>query len=183
MAANAQTNAVKVKHDGDSREIARRGSAAPARWEPFPTFRRFMDDIEHVFDDWQRWGWPLSRTGSSWPSGWRGTESEWMPQIEVSRRNGNFVVRAELPGIKREDVDVEVSNGVLTLSGERKENREERDGGYYRSERSYGSFYRSIPLPEGTTGEDAKAEFKDGVLEITMSSRDENENRRKIEIQ
>jgi HSP20 family protein len=106
-----------------------------------------------------------------------------MPQIEVARRDGKFVVRAELPGLKREDIEVEIAGGSLRLSGERQEDREERDGGFFRSERSYGKFSRSIPLPEGVTGDDARAEFKDGVLEVTMSApHEKKKEHHKIEV-
>jgi HSP20 family protein len=76
----------------------------------------------------------------------------------------------DLPGLKRDDVKVELTEGLLTISGERKEEKEEKREGYYRSERSYGSFFRQIPLPEGAKTDTAKAEFNDGVLEITMQA-------------
>jgi HSP20 family protein len=92
----------------------------------------------------------------------------WMPQIETFRKGDNLVLRADLPGLRKEDVSVEVEDGVLTISGERSaEDVEDREG-YFHSERSYGQFQRSLALPEGVTGESCDATFKDGVLEVTI---------------
>ena len=94
----------------------------------------------------------------------------WSPQVEVFEREGQLVLRADLPGLTKEDVKVEVTNEAINISGERKSEHEEKREGYYRSERSYGSFYRSIPLLEGVNAEDANATFRNGVLEITMQA-------------
>lgn len=93
---------------------------------------------------------------------------EWAPDVEAFHRNNELVVRADLPGLTKSDIKVDVTENQITLQGERKREHEEEKGGVYRSERSYGSFYREIPLPEGAITEQAKANFKDGVLEITM---------------
>jgi HSP20 family protein len=93
------------------------------------------------------------------------------------------VVRADLPGLKREDVNIEVRDDELILSGERRSEHEESEGGYYRSERSYGSFYRSIPLPEGVDADTAKARFDNGVLEITMQAPQPSGRARRIQIE
>jgi HSP20 family protein len=92
----------------------------------------------------------------------------WIPDIEMVQRNRDLVIRADLPGLTKDDVEVESSDDALTIRGERKWEREDEHEGVYRSERAYGSFYRVIPLPEGTVAEQAKATFKNGVLEITM---------------
>ncbi len=92
----------------------------------------------------------------------------WSPQLETFRRGDQIVVRADLPGLKRQDVKVEVDNGMLTISGERCEEHDENRDDFYRSERRYGRFYRSLSLPEGVTGERCEATFKDGVLEVTL---------------
>ena len=84
--------------------------------------------------------------------------------------------------MKREDVKVELTNNVLTISGERKEEEEEKREGYYRSERSYGSFYRQLPLPEGAKTDTAKAEFNDGVLQVTMQAPAREPQKRLLEI-
>jgi HSP20 family protein len=79
-------------------------------------------------------------------------------------------VRADLPGLKKEDIKIDVTDSALTIEGERREDHEEDREGYYRSERSYGSFYRVVPLPEGAITDSAKAHFNDGVLEIVVQA-------------
>ena len=95
-------------------------------------------------------------------------QSLWSPQVELFERGNNFVVRADLPGLSREDVDVEVDDDALVIRGQRRSDFEDEQEGYYRSERSYGSFYRAIPLPEGVEASSCNATFKDGVLEVTL---------------
>lgn len=92
----------------------------------------------------------------------------WVPTVDVATRDDDLVIRAELPGMKREDVDISVQDGVLTISGERKEEEEHKDKGYLIKERRYGSFSRSMTLPEGTDEEKIKARFEDGLLEVTV---------------
>jgi HSP20 family protein len=92
----------------------------------------------------------------------------WSPEIEVFERDNRLVTRVDLPGLKKEDVQVEVTDGHLAISGERKEETEEKKDNVYRCERSYGSFYRAVPLPEGAKLEDVKAPFADGVLEVSV---------------
>ncbi|HEX8501297.1 MAG TPA: Hsp20/alpha crystallin family protein [Pyrinomonadaceae bacterium] len=103
-------------------------------------------------------------------------------QVEVFEREGQLVVRADLPGLKKEDVKVEVSNDTLTISGERKSEHEEKREGFYRSERSYGSFQRQIPLPEGVNADDARATFNNGVLEISIQAPQRESRSRRLEI-
>ena len=97
-----------------------------------------------------------------------GGGSLWAPQVEVFERGNNLVVRAELPGLSRENVDVELDDDALIIRGERRNDVEDESEGFYRSERSYGSFYRAIPLPEGIDSSACNATFKDGVLEVTL---------------
>ena len=93
----------------------------------------------------------------------------WAPEIEVLEREGKFVVRVDLPGLQKEDVKIEVTHDELTIEGERKtETEEKKEQGFYRTERTYGSFYRRIGIPEHVKAEDAVAAFKNGVLEIEM---------------
>ncbi len=94
--------------------------------------------------------------------------AEWTPRIEVFEREGQWVVRAELPGMTREEVKVEVARDHITLEGERKEEKKEEREGYYYGECRYGTFYRAIPLPEGVDTTKATAEFRKGVLEVVM---------------
>lgn len=159
---------------------ARSSSIAPvygtfAAASPFGLMRRMAEDMDRIFEDFGFAGpgfalSPLlsssldrSLTGVS-PS----RSSAWAPQLETFRRGDNLVVRADLPGLRKEDVEVEIDNGVLTISGERTEEQVEQRDDYYRSERSYGRFHRALPLPEGITGETCEATFEDGVLEVTL---------------
>ena len=133
-----------------------RAPSIPETAFPFPFFRPFGRELEWVFN---RFGFgPPAFEPESW----------WTPHVEMFERNNALVVRAELPGLKKEDVTVEVTEHELVLKGERKHEKEEKGEGYYRSERSYGRFYRALPLPEGAKFDAAKATVSDGVLEVTM---------------
>ncbi len=92
------------------------------------------------------------------------------PEIDVFQKNNELTIRADLPGMKKDEVSVDITDDAITIRGERKRESEEDRDGFYRSERSYGSFCRVIPLPEGAMTEQAKAHFRDGVLEVTMPS-------------
>jgi HSP20 family protein len=94
--------------------------------------------------------------------------SEWAPSMDVLNRDGDLVIRAELPGVKQEDVDITIHDGVLTISGERKEEQEAERGGYYVRERRHGTFRRSMTLPEGVDESSIRARFEDGVLEVMI---------------
>jgi len=143
---------------------------ALSRHEP-TLMNRFANEIERLFEDFG--------LGRVWGEVGR---AEWAPEIEVFERGGQLIVRADLPGLTSNDVKAEITDNALTIQGVRKrEHKEEREG-WYRSERSYGSFFRSIPLPEGINADEAKASFRDGVLEITMPAPKREERRRSIEI-
>ncbi len=96
--------------------------------------------------------------------------AQWAPAMDVLTKDGNLVIRAELPGVKPEDVDITLQNGVLSISGEHKVGQEEERGGYQVRERRYGSFRRSMALPEGTDESKIHARFEDGVLEVTVEN-------------
>ena len=154
---------------------------------PFRVLQRFADEMDSVFDDFglgRSWRTPrfgLGRTSLSSPA--RLAAQAWAPDIDVSQQNNELVVRADLPGMKREDVCVDVTDTDITISGERKSEQETERGGVYRSERAYGSFYRTIPLPEGAIADQAKATFNNGVLEIRMPAPPEQVTRgRRLQI-
>jgi HSP20 family protein len=92
----------------------------------------------------------------------------WAPAVDVQQCNGDVIVTAELPGLKKEDVKVELTEDALIIQGERKQEHKEDHEGFHRWERSYGQFYRSIPLPEGAKTDQAKAELTDGVLKVSV---------------
>ena len=96
------------------------------------------------------------------------TAAEWTPAIEISEDDKEWLVKADLPEVKKDDVKVTVENGVLNITGERKFEKEQKDKKYHRIERSYGSFFRSFTLPEGADGAKVSAEFKDGVLKVRL---------------
>jgi len=133
---------------------------------PFIMLRRLTEDMDRAFGE-------VARD--------RRSDAIWAPVIEVTEREGNYVIRAELPGLKPEDVKVECTDEALVIEGERKLEREE-DGGR-RSERMYGRFSRVIPLPEGAKVTDAQARFQDGVLEVTIPVAKRDEKRRQIPIE
>jgi HSP20 family protein len=114
--------------------------------------------------------------GSTWPSflgpslRTRGISepAAWSPEIDVFEKDNRLVTKVDLPGMKKEDVKVEVTDGHLAISGERRSEAEEKKDNFYRCEREYGSFYRAVPLPDGVKLEDVKASFSDGVLEVSI---------------
>ena len=153
----------------------------PEMGNPFGMMRRFTKDMERLFNDFEEFRFSnffkdFSQFRMEFDT------AKWVPQIEVLQNNGQLLVRADLPGLTKEDVKVEMADDLLTMSGERKEEKEEKCEGFYRSERSYGSFYREIPLPEGAKSEDAAATFRNGVLEITMPVPKVETSIRKLEI-
>ncbi len=107
---------------------------------------------------------------------------QWIPAVEVRQRDNNIIVSADLPGIDQKDVKVEVQDHTLVIQGERKEERTEQRQGWRRSEMSYGSFFRAIPLPESARPDQAKADFRNGVLEITVPVTEAKSNRREIPV-
>jgi HSP20 family protein len=157
--------------------LARRGTTPLSGYggagSPFSAMRRMAEDMDRIFGDFgfgPSFGIspllsPSLGQGRGLTSG--GARS-WSPQLETFRRGDKLVVRADLPGLRKEDVNVEVDNGVLSISGHRSEEEVDESDDFYRSERSYGEFYRALPLPENVTGESCEATFKDGVLEVTL---------------
>src|SRR5215207_2141495 len=109
--------------------------------------------------------------------------TEWAPAVDVLERDGDLVVRAELPGVRPEDVDITLQNRVLTISGERREEQEEQRGSYYLRERKHGSFSRSMTLPEGVDEDSIRARYENGVLEVTIAGAAAVRQPRRIQIE
>lgn len=146
---------------------------------PFGSLRRFADEMDRIFDDFT-----FGRRDATSSRRQGATSDLWAPNVDVVQRANELVVKADLPGLSKDDVTVDISDDAITISGERQSEREEDRDGVYRVERSYGSFYRVIPLPEGAITEQAKAQFKDGVLQITMPAPPSQATRgRRLEIQ
>lgn len=160
-------------------EVARK---SPEAANPFGMMRRFSRDMERLFEDFGGFRFPSVFGSETWPFRTEFGEMEWMPQVEVLQNNGQFTVRADLPGMTKDDIKVEFTGDMLTLSGERKAEKEEKREGFYRSERSYGNFYRQLPLPEGAMTEKAEATFTNGVLEVTMPAPKIEPATRKLEV-
>jgi HSP20 family protein len=119
-------------------------------WEPFAE----LADIRSRFDRM------LGELG--------GQQRDWTPAIDVTRDNGDLVVKADVPGIKPEEITIEVAGDTLTLSGRHEESKQEKEQGFVRRERRYGAFSRSMTLPAGIDPKKIKAHTKDGVLEVTI---------------
>jgi len=171
-----------MKEKNEKKELAPREEKAIIASTPFTFMRRFATDMERLFEEFEGSRFPGFFGREFFPFTREFEDVTWIPEIEVLRKNGDFIVRADLPGMKKENVEVEINGNMLTLSGERKDEKEEKREGYYRSERSYGTFYRQIPLPEGAKTDTATAEFKDGVLEITMQVPKQEPQARRLEI-
>jgi HSP20 family protein len=95
-------------------------------------------------------------------------EMKWRPAIDVEEKDGTYVVKADLPGLKKKDIHLELRDGYLTMKGERRSEHEENKDNFHRIERTYGSFERTFRVPEGVTEKDIHAKYKDGVLELTV---------------
>ncbi len=108
---------------------------------------------------------------------------QWAPALDVLHEDGDVVVRAELPGVRQDDVDITFHNGVLTISGTREAEEEKRGSGYYVRERRYGSFRRSMQLPQGTDESSISAHFRDGVLEVRVAGAAAVQEPRRIQIE
>jgi len=131
---------------------------------PMQRLAREMDRWFHGGRDVREGHWPFGRRDAA--SGMR----PWNPEVETFQRGDQFVARADLPGMKKEDITVNITDEALTIEGERRQEHEHQGEGLYRSERTYGRFYRAIPLPEGAIAETAHATFNNGVLEVILQA-------------
>jgi HSP20 family protein len=140
--------------------VARRQEYQPAgdvfSFSPFAMMRRLSEEMDRAFSS----TFGLTRGF--------GEQATWAPAVEVRERYGNLEISAELPGMTKDDVKVESTDEGIVIHGEKRHETETNEGGYQRSERTYGRFYRLIPLPEGAQADKAKADFKNGVLEVRV---------------
>jgi HSP20 family protein len=143
---------------------------------PFRGFWDMQSEINRLFDDMLG---GLARRSQRQLEG----VTEWAPAIDVLTQDGNLVIRAELPGVRQEDVDITLQNNVLTISGGRKVEEEEQRGGYYVRERRYGSFRRSLTVPEGTDESKIHARYENGVLEVTVEGAAAVQEPKRIQIE
>jgi len=168
-----------VRSSGDEATARRRRSGLVGlplspfemlRMTPFSLFRRMTDEFDRALQ-------PFLSADEA------GATIAWTPTVEISEQDGKYRILAELPGLSPDNVRVEVEDDALVLQGERQVEREGTEGGIRRSERQFGFFYRRIPLPEGANPEQAKAQFHDGILEITVPAPDRPTKRRQIQIE
>lgn len=137
-----------------------------ARWNPFKTTT--WDPFKDLEEFEQRLASAFGRSAAK-PNGEEAiTATDWAPLVDISEDEKEFIVKAELPGLKKEEVKVTVEDGVMTISGERKVEKEEKTKKYHRIERSYGKFERSFTLPDQADGSRIAAEFKDGMLQVHL---------------
>jgi HSP20 family protein len=138
------------------------------RWEPVRELGTIQNEMNRLFNSF--FDTPTHSNGA--------TFRRWIPAMDLVETGDAFVLRADLPGLSESDVSIEVEDNVLTVSGERKSAHEDRKAGYYRVERSYGSFRRSLTLPEGVDAEAVRATFDKGVLEVTVPKPDQQAPRK-----
>jgi HSP20 family protein len=132
---------------------------ALVRWDPARELDAFQSDMNRLFD---------SFFGNREGAAARQETRRWVPPMDLVETEDHLVLRADLPGVDRDDIEIEVKDGILTVSGERKAQHEEKREGYHRVERSFGRFSRSLELPKGVEAESVAASFEDGVLEVRM---------------
>lgn len=132
---------------------------AMVRWDPFSEMMTVQRDMNRLFSSL---GMPLYTSRGD------GERVSWMPTVDVVRKGDDLLVRAELPGVKPEDVEVALTDDVLTIKGHRREREETREGDYIRKESSFGTFERQIMLPQGIRPPDITADYHDGILEVTV---------------
>ena len=131
-----------------------------SNWTPFNRLATLRDEFDRLFD-------------FSWPSRDTGLLGGWSPALDVYDTKENLVVTVEVPGMKKEDIEISLHDGLLTVSGERKDLREQTEGQAFRSERYFGKFQRSLSLPSAVDGNKVKANYKDGILSIHLSKAEE----------
>jgi HSP20 family protein len=141
----------------DNDLTSRRWMMAIIRWDPAREVDTLQDDLNRLFDNFF-----TSRSQA------RGTTQRWLPAMDLVESGNEYILRADLPGMERDDVQLELKDNVLTLSGRREAEHEEKHQGFYRVERAFGSFSRSLELPGGIDPGSLKAEFDRGVLEVRI---------------
>ena len=151
----------RTRHDG----------GAMSRWDsgnygPFAWMRQMQDQLDRAFSGL----WSGAGTSQPWATDNAFGPSDWSPAIDVFQRGNDLVVRADVPGLSKDDITVDIADDQLTIRGERRYDHEEERDGVFRSERSYGNFCRVVPLPQGAIADSAKATFNHGVLEIVLQA-------------
>jgi HSP20 family protein len=160
-----------ARQDRDRSTLQRRLPEGGWLSSPFALMNRMTDEMDYMFDRvFRDFGLAPRSRMSRGLFGASERESLWTPRIEAEQKGDRFIVRADLPGLKKDEVQVDLAENSLTIRGERREQHEEQRDGYFHSEREYGQFHRTVPLPEGVIAESAQASFRNGVLEVTMQA-------------
>jgi HSP20 family protein len=188
VTANTQREGGSLTRQGSTgqrgRMLRRQGSRqlGSTLQSPFAMMRQLSREMDRMMDSF--FGRGFGGFSTDVGNDPRESGTFWSPQIDVQQRNDALVVCADLPGARKEDVQIEVEGDMLVISGERRAEHEEggESQGYHMFERSYGSFYRTVPLPQGTKPEEIKAEMRDGVLTVTLPL-SEDARPRRIQIQ
>jgi HSP20 family protein len=178
----AEAGKVAVKTEEKKPEQAGRLVTSAPSW-PFGNLRR---EVDRLFDNFEGgfWRTPFRSSLFGVEPFWRG-EASWgkVPAVDVADTPKGYEITAELPGLDEKNIEVKVADGTLTIKGEKKDEREEKKKDYYLSERHYGSFQRSFAVPEGVDAEKIEANFKNGVLTVTLPKTPEAQSKeKKIEI-
>jgi HSP20 family protein len=151
----------------------------PQQWQPFERFRREMD---RLFDDFSSGFWRGSLFDTA-PSRRAEATFRTMPAVDVSETDKAYEITAELPGLDEKNIEVKLANGVLSIKGEKQEEKEEKEKDYYRRERSFGSFERSFQVPDDVEEDKIAASFKNGILSVTLpKSAEAQKQAKKIEV-
>ncbi|HSB04211.1 MAG TPA: Hsp20/alpha crystallin family protein [Thermodesulfobacteriota bacterium] len=132
-------------------------------WKPFRDLERMRGEMDRLWDSF------FETEGVKR----KGDVGTWMPNLDLSETKNEIIVKAEIPGLDPKDIDISLSEGVLTIKGEKKQEKEEKDSNFHLVERSYGSFTRLVRLPKEVKGEKISASYKDGVLKITLPKSEE----------
>jgi len=136
---------------------------AIVRWDPFRDLNLLQDRMNRLFED----------AGRTWRTDEPAATTTWSPSVDIFETEGEIVVKAELPGMDRKDIQLNLENNVLSLRGERKFTKETKDENYHRIERSYGVFSRSFSIPATVDEEKIRADYKDGVLKIFLPKKEQ----------
>lgn len=129
------------------------------KWDPFVELEDVSRQLNRIFGRFPARSEPARELLAT---------ADWAPSVDITETDSAYMIKGEIPGVNREDVKVNIENGLLTISGERKQEKEEKNKKFHRIERSYGSFMRSFRLPDNIDDEAVKAEFKDGMLNVTL---------------
>jgi HSP20 family protein len=136
---------------------------AMMRWDPFRELGLLQDRMNRLFED----------AGRGWRADEPSATTSWSPAVDIYETEGEIIVQAELPGVERNDITLNLENNVLTLKGERRFEKETKQENYHRIERSYGTFSRTFSIPAIVNDEKIRADYKDGILKIALPKKDQ----------